>query len=272
MTQQPTLTSKTSLETVRQILLAINECYPGKFNKTEKTKKIWHRMLKDIDAENVLAATFHLCATVPTWPPDVASIRQQAVRYAHGEMEAPTGHEAWENIRKKFGNDHHQLTDHEKAAVNQIGSMFDLKRSENTVADRAQFIKAFDNIIAKRDLDRATLPEVKALVENNVPFLPEHEEPAPQLPPPATQNFDYSTLNNGTASTVNTAPTNEYKWNGYGHQPQEDPAPGEQPTKAEIHDMLKGLGLTEPDDTEEDDVPGVDFDPILLSLGIGYRF
>lgn len=242
MTQQTTNWT-VNTEDVTKILLAINECYPGKLNLTPDTNKIWLRMLRDLEARHVFLATYQLCATVKTWPPDVASVRQLSVSIAHGEMTPPTGHEAWEKILEKFKNESYLLTPHEKAALKQVGSMYDLKRSTNLVSDRAQFIKAFDQIIAKRDLDRATLPEVKALVEKNVPFLPEGMplgkpfKLPPKEPPFSTAKYEVS-------GYVSELPAGNLS-DGFNNT-----APGERPSKAEVHEMLMGLGLTGPDEGE----------------------
>ena len=133
-------------------------------------------MLRDLDEEPVLAASFHLSSQSSEWPPVVGKVRKVSIDMSHGETAPPTGLEAWESILSRFKNDEYILTGMEKAALKQIGSIYDLKRSTNPAADRANFVKAFESIVAKRDSDRVTLPEVKQFVENNVPLLPIPEE------------------------------------------------------------------------------------------------
>jgi len=158
-----------------------SDSYPGKFTVGTNVGT-WEQVLSDIDPGVIPAAALHLISTRKDWPPDPATLREQCILMSHGQLQEPTGSEAWERIREKFHTDDLELTDMEKQALKQTSSIYDLKRSTNPSTDRAHFIKAFDLLVAKRKLDRQTLPEVKALVEKHRPALPEHED-APQLPP-----------------------------------------------------------------------------------------
>lgn len=192
------MTHKDSVSLVMKIFA---EEYPTKFSVTDSRLKIWCQMLKGFPTEQILAAGYHLAATRTDWPPDIATMREQVLRFANGELHKPTGQEAWENILKKFKYEDYPLSDFEKAALAQVGTIYDLKRSQNTAADRIQFVRAFDNLVKKRDTERATLPEVRALVEQNVPFLPEPEPDKKALPvtettiedPPDDDDVDYPT-------------------------------------------------------------------------------
>jgi hypothetical protein len=142
---------------------------------TERTEGIWLKMLEDLDADALLAAANHLVSTRPDWPPDIATLRGTVVDFAHGYLEPPSGHEAWEHVLVKMSEDelpdlttgeHDEkisLTALEKAAVNQIGSLYDLRRSTNPASDRAQFIKAFEKMVAKKRLELTALPNVRQL-------------------------------------------------------------------------------------------------------------
>lgn len=168
---------KTNQSTIQMILSIFNECYPGKVKVTERTEGLWLRMLEDLDSDALLAAAHHLCSTRPDWPPDIATMRGTVVDFTHGYLEPPSSHEAWEHVLVKMTENElpelatgeHvtkiELTGLEKAAVKQVGSIYDLKRSTNGPSDRSQFIKAFDKIVTKKRLELTTLPEVKRLVE-----------------------------------------------------------------------------------------------------------
>jgi hypothetical protein len=183
---------KTNKNTISEIMNLFVASYPGKFivakddNGHPLTPRIWLLMLRDFDAGVVLHAAYHLATTHKTWPPDVATVRDQAARLAHGEKTAPTGSDSWERVLKRINpydaeeESSVTLSELEKQAVAQLGGLYHLAHSSNQAADRARYIKAFDDLIAKQQLDRVTLPEVQALVDRNRPALPAPQE-VPQL-------------------------------------------------------------------------------------------
>lgn len=194
-----------------QLLL---EEYRGKFIITAERSKTWRQMLRGIDPTVITAAVYHLISSRDSeWPPTVGMVRQVALQFANGELHTPTGYDAWANIQKKFQYEDFPLTDLELAALKQIGTIYDLKRSTNPATDRAHFIKAFNELVNRQQLERVTLPEVKALVEHNVPFLPKPQEKAPErLPAPFEPN----------------------------QNPEEDPGP-ERISPEDIREFSKGL-------------------------------
>lgn len=177
-------------EIVSAIMDMMNAEYPTKFSTTPERLKVWAQMLKGFDSEIILGAAYHLVST-NEWPPNIAQVREQCVLMSHGEPYEPTGQEAWENIWRKVAGEEIELTDLEKRALKQTSSIYDLKRSSNPSTDRAHFIKAFDQLVAARKLERQTLPEVKALVEKNRPALPAPVEK--QLPKPIEKEPNYPT-------------------------------------------------------------------------------
>jgi hypothetical protein len=105
----------------------------------------------------------------------------------------------------------------EKAAVNQIGSLYDLRRSTNPASDRAQFIKAFEKMVAKKRLELTALPNVRQLVESRA---------KPQLPAPDNKSLE---------KTNNKEPV---------CKPEEvEEMLSETPNPAELKAMFKGAGL-----------------------------
>jgi hypothetical protein len=160
-----------------------NEEYPGKFLSSKSRKKVWLRMLGDYPSEVVYAAAYHLIAISPNWPPNVAKMRETIVGLMHGELDTPNGAEAWEKILLKIQDETAvQLTELEKKALAQTGTLYDLRRSENSAVDRARYINAFEALVKKQHLERTTLPEIKKLVERNSPEpkLPKRPSEPPQ--------------------------------------------------------------------------------------------
>ena len=169
-------------DTVSEIMDLFNAEYPANFSTGLERLKVWAQMLKGFDREIILGSAYHLASTCQ-WPPTIAQVRKQCVLIAHGELHDPTGAESWEHIRQKMtSNPDLVLLDLEKKALAQTSSICDLRRSSNESTDRAHYIKAFDQLVARRHMYRITLPEVKALVAKNVSALPPHTSPAPQLP------------------------------------------------------------------------------------------
>jgi hypothetical protein len=158
--------------TIFSVMRVFNEEYPGKFSITETRQKVWANLLEGFDPRVILSACEHLVSTRPDWPPDIATMRETVIDFTHGELHQPSGQEAWENIKRKIQGEDFQLSDLEKAALKQVSTIYDLKRSENPTSDRVQYIKAFDRIIEKRRLERITLPAVKQLVAGHAPQLP----------------------------------------------------------------------------------------------------
>ncbi len=166
----------THKKTIALIMEIFDEEYRGKFTNTPARMKIWSQMLSGFDSETILAAAYHLASTRKDWAPDIATMREQCVLMAQGELQLATGAESWARIKLKMTSEPElKLTDHEKAALAQTSTIFDLRRSKNETTDRAHYIKAFDKLIQKRHYDMVTLPEVKALAARNLPALPAKE-------------------------------------------------------------------------------------------------
>ena len=176
-------------QTIDYIMRAMAEEYPGKFTVSEPRAKMWRQMLSGLKSNVILAAVYQLISTTDSqWPPTIGMVRTKAVQFTNGDLHTPTGQEAWENILKKFQYEDYPLTDLEKAALAQVGTIYDLKRSQNTMVDRSNFTKAFDTLVEKQQVERATMPNVKALVEHNIPLLEKGDEPAPALPESTQQS------------------------------------------------------------------------------------
>ena len=147
--------------------------YPNFQVDKQGTKlKLWYLMLKDFSAEVVLHAVYHLLSLGRDFPPNSGHMRRQCSLFANGELYELSGATSWEHILDKIAKKTIELTDIEKKVLAQTKSIYDLGISKNIDADRARYIQAFEQFIAKRNLEWVTLPEVKKMVAGNMKTLP----------------------------------------------------------------------------------------------------
>lgn len=194
------------MSAVTKAMTMFNEGYPGKFslgtkqhpdnpNEVPSMVIVWAHALEDFDEEIILTAALHLVTICKQWPPDLATMRDQCVMIASGELHAPTGMEACERVLMRHrGDESFELTALEKRAIKLVGTPTDIATNWKA---RSDFIKTFDTLVEQRRLERVTLPEVLALVERNRPALPE-PKPRPTIKEPACQQAEQiSELVNG---------------------------------------------------------------------------
>lgn len=138
----------------------------------------WEAMLSEFPPKIILAACAHIMATRTSdygWAPDIATMREQCANMAAGELHPPSGADAWEHIMEAITasarNEEIKLSQMERAALKKVSTLFDLSQSRNIGAERVQFIKVFDEMIAKQRFARATLPEIRQLVAKNAVAL-----------------------------------------------------------------------------------------------------
>ena len=152
------------------------EEYP-KMEISDERHQIWMTLLDSIGNEVVEGAALHILSTRSDWPPDIALLRTTALALSSGELAAMTGAESWGNILRLIGGMNVPLTTREAAAFKATGSLYDLKRSTNTAADRARYISAYDALATRAQQTRELLPAVASLNER-------YQE-APELPAPS---------------------------------------------------------------------------------------
>jgi hypothetical protein len=142
-------------------------------------------MLSDLEDDPFLAAIMHLSTTKMDFPPSIAEIREQTLNLMHGELEAPSAIDAWERIWARIkGDETIVLSDAEKRAREHVGGIWHLKNSQNSTFDRAQFCRAYDELVRRQRLERQATPAVKQYVDLNKPaFNPPDEKAIKQLKP-----------------------------------------------------------------------------------------
>lgn len=168
--------SKFITKTVKRVMKLFNEEYHNKFDITESRKKFWENALADFDDEVILHAAYHLTTVSQSdWPPVIGQLRKQCVLMSLGQLQPPTGEEAWERVLEKVARKPVKLTDLEKKALAQTKTINDLRQSSNIEADRSRFMGALEKLVTKYIYDRQTLGEVKKFAASRVPQIEDGE-------------------------------------------------------------------------------------------------
>jgi hypothetical protein len=154
--------------TILQCLTLLTDNWP-KEPFDEARQRIYELTLADIDPELLKAAVL-ACIATRTWFPQPAEIRQQAadlVQRATGQMNA---YEAWGELVKSLGRGYsiHRrppidaLTER---ALDGIGGWRWFCNSDNPAADRARFVQAYEQLLARQTNDIMMLPSVVDYVQ-----------------------------------------------------------------------------------------------------------
>ncbi len=174
---------KSKPETIVYVMSIFNEEWGGKFALSDQRMEIWSTILADIDKEIILSAAMDMVSTGNAFPPTIGQLRAKCIDIKHGELRIISAPDAWvyvlAEIQKPEGS-FSGLSGLTRGALKSVGTMFDLKRSENIGFERSHFIKAYTDLVEKQRIERVTLPSVKEVVNQNAPALPE----APQSEPP----------------------------------------------------------------------------------------
>lgn len=140
---------------------------------------IWYQLLQDIDYKIANAAIQKYMLT-SKFPPTIADIREQAASVVNGEK--PLWSDGWEEVVRAIKNygsygqkeAMESMSEITRMAVRRMGYI-DLCRSENPVADRANFRMIFEQI-AEREQKQNQLPvSLKNLIEEAKRKGIEHE-------------------------------------------------------------------------------------------------
>lgn len=141
--------------------------------------ELWFRQLEDIPYDLAEMALNKWVAT-NKWSPTIADIREQAASVVSGEK--PLWSDGWEEVVRAIKNygsygqkeAMESMSDITRMAVRRMGYI-DLCRSENPVADRANFRMIFEQI-AEREQKQNQLPvSLKNLIEEAKRKGIEHE-------------------------------------------------------------------------------------------------
>jgi len=167
---------------VLRVMKLFNEEYPDRFKLSEQRRNVWEHLLEGFDPEVVLSAAMQLVSEARPHPPNIGIFRTMVVNMTHGEIDPPSASDAWGRVLQLLQGRDVCLTPLERAALKKVGTTHDLKVSNNTAADRAQFKKAFDDLVKRRHTERSMLPSVHKVLEARAPELP--APPSRALPGP----------------------------------------------------------------------------------------
>jgi len=169
--------------TVRVLLDAIEQCFQGRFevrprtNDSMGTVQVWYQLLRDLPARCVLAGGYQLLSEL-RHPPSPGEVRQAALDIQDGALAPPSPWMAWERVLSACGDgllDIHDLTAEESRALKMVGGLFGVKSSLTPSYDRRQFCEAYETIMRERRKTIGAIPEVRAVVDDHAPRLPERK-------------------------------------------------------------------------------------------------
>ncbi len=158
---------------LRTVIAMLTTAYPKFELSSKEAIKLWYMMLQDIDFEIMKSAVIkHIAES--EYPPTIASLRKLATQISNPQIQAITGADAWGEVVKAIRN--YGYSAEQKALesmselTRKIVKRFGFKNlcmSDNTVADRAHFIKAYE-AEKKNSFDKALChPAVSMKIAEN---------------------------------------------------------------------------------------------------------
>lgn len=165
------------MQHIDRIMELLDEEFKGKFVISDSRIKLWTALLEDIHPDLAMTAALQLCSTGREWPPTIGMMRDKALALQEGELTPPGAHEAWSHVQARIQSDEAPLTDLEHEVLKQVGTVFDLRTSQNPAADRAQFLKAFEAAVERHRIERVTPPQVKLIAAQMKRELPSRRPP-----------------------------------------------------------------------------------------------
>ena len=147
-------------------------------------KKIWARLLEDVEDAHLNAAVADLCAA-KKWPPSIAEVRERALDLQAGDLAPVTAYEAWDMVRRSLHDNTVDLPQLAREAKRQIGGEWQIK-NDSAGMTLSHFVKAYDALVVKQRRLRTATPAAKQIAASNAPAhaLPSPEERR-ELPPMA---------------------------------------------------------------------------------------
>lgn len=159
----------TEQKEIAKIVMMIAAAYPN-FNLSEMTVEVYFQVLKDVPADLLKAATMQAISEPGRkFAPSVGEIRGSVAEIIRRSSGMPSSYEAWQEVlyqARKTG--HAGKPDFSHPMVHKVVQIFgwrELCLSENSVADRARFIDAYEQISSKDLIETMTLPDVKNYID-----------------------------------------------------------------------------------------------------------
>jgi hypothetical protein len=152
-----------TLSEVIQILTIVMGAFPNAKALGDANFRAYHLLLSDLDAQLLEHAALSVAAQ-NTFFPTAAEIRKEAMGLREAAMGIPSKEDAWAEVSKSFGpygswrgapEWSHPII---KQAIDALGGYIALCRSDNPVADRAHFFRAYEALMDRERRDIAMLP------------------------------------------------------------------------------------------------------------------
>ncbi len=156
-----------------QILSILGVSYPRQVLSPDVLKltiTVWLDILGDIPLDQIKLAVKAHCSN-SQWFPAVAEIRQAALDLGESESDRLTAGDAWAEVQDRMRHGGHWDSpkfSHPRIqqTVDAVGGWLNLctNNMSAVVADRSQFIKAFERYEQRERTDRRMLPAVREFV------------------------------------------------------------------------------------------------------------
>lgn len=158
---------------------------------TENRKAIWSKLLEEFDDEIVLMAALQIIAQGREWPPNIGDLRTMCVRMSHGEIEEPSATESWGRVFARATGGKEPLREIDRKILERLGmTVRTVAESTAVGVDRAHFMKAFDEYVRSRSIQRntpaATMRAIQAIGSEDLKCLPVPVPESKQLTAPET--------------------------------------------------------------------------------------
>ncbi len=157
---------------IDQIINMLEVAFPNFHPKDVKlTKEVYWQTLRDIPSDELKAAVLH-CASENgrAFAPTIGEIRGAVAELRMASLNVPSSYAAWQEVCTQMsinGGDFgmpvwsHPLVER---VVKQLGWR-NLRMSEDQTADRARFVQAYEQLLARATTEEMLLPEVRGYIE-----------------------------------------------------------------------------------------------------------
>jgi len=174
-----------TLAQVTKLMMGLAAAYAHAPQLTEHNYRAYHRFLSDLPYE-VLARAVEQVGSESEFFPPASRLRQVAFQLLEWADELPSAYDAWGEIQRSFATHglyrgapqwSHPLIGE---VLQRVGGYANLCRSENSAADRSQFIRAYEDQLKRHRDKTRMLPRVREGMRR----LGDGDPAKPNPPPP----------------------------------------------------------------------------------------
>lgn len=175
-----------SRQDIDKIFVYLSLAFPA-FQAKPETVDVYADLLSDLDTETLMTAARHV-ATTNKFFPSVSEIRGAAFELVARANGAPAAADAWDEVMREMqrvaGHYGTPCFSHAiiQRAIDGLGGWTRVCMSEEYMADRAHFLRIYDDLLRREEADARMLPEVRLLIHKlaegkRVKALPGKETP-----------------------------------------------------------------------------------------------